>query len=99
MQVCREFLLRSQLYVNWVDFARYGVGLMRGLYASRRDDSAFCGMIDHLCSLSPEFDRLRKETAQQGTSSYAPNRVHLRISEFGDLNFLLVRLTVLTTGD
>lgn len=75
------------------------VGLMRGFYATRRDDSAFCGMIDDLCSLSPEFDRFRKETTQQGTSSYAPNRVHLQVSEFGELDFLSVRHTVRRSGD
>ncbi len=90
---------RRQLYVDWADFARYGVGLMRGFYASRRDDSAFRRMIDDLCRLSPEFDGLWKETAKEGTSSHAPNRVRLRVSEFGELSFLSVRLTVLTSGD
>lgn len=90
---------RRQLYVDWADFAHYAVGLMRGFYASRRDDSAFRGMIDDLCSLSQEFDRLWNETAKQGTSSHAPNRVRLRVPEFGELTFLSVRLTVLTSGD
>lgn len=90
---------RRQLYVDWADFAHYGVGLMRGLYASRRDDSTFHEMIDDLCRLSPEFHRLWKETAQQGTSSYAPNSVRLWVSELGELNFLSVRLTILTSGD
>jgi transcriptional regulator with XRE-family HTH domain len=89
---------RRQLYLDWPDFARYSVGLMRGLYASRRDDSSLHGMIDDLRRLSPEFHRLWSETAQQGTSSYAPNRVRLRVSELGELNFLSVRLTILTSG-
>ncbi len=85
---------RRQMYVDWPDFARYGVGLMRGLYASRKDDSAYREMIDDLCRSSPDFHRMWNESVQQGTSSYAPNRIHLQVPELGKLNFLSVRLAI-----
>jgi transcriptional regulator with XRE-family HTH domain len=85
---------RRQLYVDWPDFARYGVGLMRGLYASRKDDSAYHAMIEDLCRSSPDFQHMWNESAQQGTSSYAPNRIRMKVSGVGALNFLSVRLEI-----
>jgi hypothetical protein len=85
---------RRQMYVDWTDFARYGVGLMRGLCASRKDDSVCHEMIGDLRRSSPDFHRMWNESAQQGTSSYAPNRIRLQTSELGQLDFLAVRLTL-----
>lgn len=87
---------RRQMYVDWPDSARFGVGLMRALYASRKDDSACHEMIDDLCRSSPEFHRMWNESAQQGTSSYQPNRIHLQVTGLGELNFLAVRLAIPT---
>jgi transcriptional regulator with XRE-family HTH domain len=87
---------RRQMYVDWPDFARYGVGLMRGLYASRRDDSAYQGMIDDLCKSCPDFHRMWIESIPLGTSSIAPNPLRLQVSKLEPLSFVSVRLAVPT---
>lgn len=87
---------RRHLYVDWEDFARYAVGLMRGLYASRKDDLAFQEMIEELRRSSPEFRTMWEESSRQGASSYAPDRLHLRVPGLGRLNFLLVLLLLLS---
>jgi transcriptional regulator with XRE-family HTH domain len=90
---------RRQMYLDWLDFARYAVGLMRGIYASRKDDAVYHQMIDDLSRSCPEFSRMWTESVQQGTSSYAPNRLRLRVSELGILNFLSVSFSVQTSLD
>jgi transcriptional regulator with XRE-family HTH domain len=87
---------RRQMYVDWQDFARYSVGLMRGLYASRKDDLAFREMIGDLCRSCPVFHTMWDESSRQGASSYAPNRVHLRVPGLGHLDFLSVPLQLLS---
>ena len=84
------------MYLDWPDFARYGVGLMRGLYASRKDDTVYHEMIGDLCRSSPDFHRMWNESVQRGTSSYAPNRLRLQVPELGELNFPSVRLAIPT---
>jgi transcriptional regulator with XRE-family HTH domain len=90
---------RRQMYLDWHDFARYAVGLMRGIYASRKEDSAYYQMIKDLTRSCPEFSRMWPESVQQGTSSYAPNRVRLHVPEFGILTFLSVRFSLPTSSD
>jgi transcriptional regulator with XRE-family HTH domain len=85
---------RRQMYLDWQDLARYAVGLMRGVYASRKEDSAFYQMIDDLSRSSPEFRHMWRESVQQGTSSYAPNLLRLQVSKHGILNFLSVRFSL-----
>jgi hypothetical protein len=87
---------RRQMYVDWPEFARYGVGLMRGLYASRKDDTAFHRMLEELCSSSPDFHRMWSESVPQGASSIAPSPLRLQVSGLGQLNFFPVRLVVPT---
>lgn len=85
---------RRQMYVDWPDFARFAIGLMRGLYASRKDDFAYNKMIEDLCRSNPGFRRMWNQSAQLGASSYVPSQVRLRAPGFGTLNFLSLRLDV-----
>jgi transcriptional regulator with XRE-family HTH domain len=87
------------MYLDWPDFARFVVGLMRGVYASRKEDSAYYRMIDDLCRSCPEFSGMWTESVQQGTSSYAPNRLSLQVAGLGILKFLSVRFAIPTSGD
>jgi transcriptional regulator with XRE-family HTH domain len=87
---------RRQLYVDWPEFARYGVGLMRGFYASRRDDSKYQQMIEELCNSSAEFRQLWSESAPQGVSSIGPSPLRLQVPGLDQLHFLSVRLAVPT---
>jgi transcriptional regulator with XRE-family HTH domain len=85
---------RKKMYVDWMDFALYSVGLMRGLYASRKEDSAYHEMVEDLCRSSTDFHRMWSQSAQQGTSSFAPSRLRLQIPALGELMFLSVRLAI-----
>jgi hypothetical protein len=87
---------RRKMYVDWLDFALYTVGLMRGLYASRKDDLAYHEMVDDLCRSRPDFHRMWNQSAQQGTSSFAPNHLRLQVPALGELKFLSVRLAIPT---
>jgi transcriptional regulator with XRE-family HTH domain len=87
---------RRQLYRDWPDFARYAVGLMRGFYASRKDDSAYHAMIEELRSCSPEFREMWSQSGAQGVTSIAPSPVQLQVPQLGPLSFVSVRLAVPT---
>lgn len=87
---------RRQLHPDWLDLARYLVGLARGIYAGKsKDTPEYRRMLADLCKSSPDFNRMWNESRQQGTSPLAPGiQVHYRIPRFGDLAFNSVRLTV-----
>jgi transcriptional regulator with XRE-family HTH domain len=87
---------RRRLYVNWTDFALFGVGLLRGTYATHIGDPAFESLVHALRGGSSEFDAFWKDTRRRGTSSLAPSEVQLRVPGFGILKFVSVRLTLPT---
>jgi transcriptional regulator with XRE-family HTH domain len=87
---------RMQLHVDWPDFARYVVGLMRGVFPIHSDDSDFHQLVEDLHNSSPQFRAMWEKSAQQGATSLAPSRVHFQVPELGCLNFLSVRFEVPT---
>lgn len=90
---------RHQLYADWKEFAEFGVGLVRGNYASRIGDPNFENLIHELRRNSPEFDRIWRESSQRGPSSLAPAEVRFRVPGKGILRFASVRLTLPTYQD
>jgi len=93
-----DFFCR-QLYVDWKEFAVFGVGLLRGNYASRIGDPEFESLIDELRSSSADFARIWRESSQRGTSSLAPSEVRFRVPGRGILRFASVRMTLPTYPD
>ena len=91
--------LRRQLYADWKEFAVFGVGVLRGNYASRIGDPEFENLIRELRSNSAEFARIWRESSQRGTSSLAPSEVRFRIPGKEILRFASVRLTLPTYPD
>jgi hypothetical protein len=85
---------RRRLYVDWADFATFGVGLLRGNYATRNGDPDFEALVHALRGSSSEFERLWNDSRRTGTSSWAPAEVRLRVPGFGILKFVSVRLTL-----
>ena len=90
---------RKKLYVDWNDFAVFGVGFLRGNYATRIGDSEFEGLVHALRVSSPEFERFWANSRRTGTSSLAPAEVRLRVPGFGVLKFVSVRLTIPSSPD
>jgi transcriptional regulator with XRE-family HTH domain len=87
---------RRRLYVDWTDFAQFGVGLLRGTYATHMGDPSFETLVNALRGGSSEFDTYWNDTRRRGTSSLAPSDVRLRVPGFGTLKFVSVRLTLPT---
>jgi hypothetical protein len=85
---------RRRLYVDWDDFASYGVGLLRGLYATHIGDPDFEALVHALRGSSSEFERFWNDSRRTGTSSFTPTEHRLRVPGFGILKFVSVRLTL-----
>lgn len=90
---------RRQLHRDWPDFARYTVGLARGIYANPKVDPEYQRMLADLCKASPDFNRMWDESRREGTNSFASAPVHFQVSGLGNLTFLSVRLTAPARGD
>ena len=82
---------RRQLHVDWPDFARYVVGLMRGVFAIHDRDSTYHRLLADLHEASPDFRQMWKESIHRGTASLAPSPVHFYVPEVGYMNFVSVR--------
>jgi transcriptional regulator with XRE-family HTH domain len=85
---------RRELYMDWQDFAVFGVGLVRGYYATRIGDADFEGLLHALRAGSPEFDQLWRDSGRRGTSSLSPAKVRFRVPRRGVLKFFSVRFTI-----
>jgi hypothetical protein len=87
---------RRQLHPDWLDLARYLVGLARGFYAAKsKDTPEYRRMLADLCKASPDFNQMWNESRRQRTSPLAPGiPFHYRVPGFGHLTFHSVRLTV-----
>ena len=90
---------RRRLYGDWNQFATFGVGFLRGNYASRIGNADFESLIRNLRQSSAEFERLWSDSRRTGTSSLAPAEISLRVPGFGILNFISVRLTIPNSPD
>ena len=90
---------RRELYADWREFAVFGLGLLRGNYASRIGDPEFESLIHALRSNSPEFDEIWRDSSRRGTSSLAPSEVRFRLPQRGILRFTSVRFTLPTFPD
>jgi len=87
---------RRQLHPDWLDLARYLVGLARGFNAAKwKDTPEYRRMLADLCKGSPDFNQMWNESRRKGTSPLSPGiPVHFRVPGFGHLTFYSVRLTV-----
>lgn len=85
---------RRRLYRDWATFAAFGVGFLRGNYATRSGDPDFESLIQALRASSAEFDRLWSDSRRRGASSLAPAQVRFRVPRVGDLTFVSVRLAL-----
>jgi len=92
-------LRRRNLYVDWHDFAVFGVGMLRGTYASRIGNSKFDELLEALRGGSPEFEQMWSDSSRRGTSSLAPSEVRFRIPRQGILRFTSFRLSLPTFPD
>jgi hypothetical protein len=90
---------RRNLYVDWQDFAVFGVGMLRGIYASHIGDPEFEELLEALRLDSPEFERFWSDSSRLGTSSLAPSEVRFRVPRRGILRFTSVRLSLPTYPD
>lgn len=88
-----------QLYVSWLDWASYCVGLVRAKYPIQRGHARFEQLLTNLLTTSADFKRLWNVSRRNGTSSYAPGPVLLNVPKFGILSFTAIRLSILTNPD
>jgi transcriptional regulator with XRE-family HTH domain len=90
---------RRRLYLDWNDFAIFGVGFLRGNYATRIGDSDFESLLHALRGSSADFERLWKDSGRRGTSSLAPSEVRFRVPGRGILRFFSVRFILPSCPD
>lgn len=90
---------RRRLYLDWTDFAVFGVGFLRGHYATRIGDPEFENLLQALRGSSADFERLWKDSGRRGTSSLAPSEVRFRVPGRGILRFFSVRFNLLSSPD
>jgi transcriptional regulator with XRE-family HTH domain len=89
---------RERVYVDSEAFGEFGVGILRGMYATRAGDPEFESLISALLEHSATFARLWHDSRGRGTSATSPNTVRLRHGA-SILSFIAVRLTRPTRPD
>jgi hypothetical protein len=90
---------RKRLYLDWADFAVFGVGFLRGNYATRIGDPDFESLLHALRGSSSKFDRFWKDSSRRGTSSLPPAEVRFRVPRRGVLRFFSVRFILPSSPD
>jgi transcriptional regulator with XRE-family HTH domain len=90
---------RRRLYLDWTDFAIFGIGFLRGNYATRIGDPEFENLLHALRGSSADFERLWKDSGRRGTSSLVPAEVRFRVPGRGILRFFSVRFILPSSPD
>jgi transcriptional regulator with XRE-family HTH domain len=90
---------RRGIHVSWPEWAEFGVGILRAQYASHLGNKKLEKLVEDLLAASPDFRQLWDASKKSGTSSYSPGIVQFKIPGFGTLNFLSLRLKIITNPD
>ncbi len=90
---------RRGIFVAWREWATQSVGLLRAQCARYSSNAKLEQLVEDLLVASPEFAKMWDASRRSGAASYLPNGISFTIAGFGILNFLSLRLRMITNPD
>ncbi len=90
---------RRGIFASWAEWAEYSVGLLRAQCARFSGHKRLEQLVSDLVAASPEFGRMWEASRKSGAGSYLPSEIRFTIADFGILEFLSLRLRIVTNPD